>query len=119
MKRRLGDRGERLAARWLAARGHEIIERNFRTRFGEIDLVTRHKDTLVFVEVKTRRGTGFGDPLEAITEKKQEQVRSMAEQYLAGKGDGFVGGFEAVRFDAVGIVLGGDGPSVHHVEDAF
>lgn len=119
MNRRIGGRGEDLAAEWLARKGHEVLERNYRTRYGEIDLVTRHGDTLVFVEVKTRRGTGYGDPLEAITERKRGQVRHMAEQYLAERDEEYVDRFEGVRFDAVGIVLGRDGTVVRHVEDAF
>lgn len=114
-----GERGEELAARLLAGKGYEVLERNYRTRYGEIDLIARHGDTLVFVEVKARRGTGFGDPLEAITPRKQEQVRLMAEQYLAQKGEAFAEDFAQMRFDAVGILLGSRGGKVRHVRDAF
>ena len=76
---------------------------------------------LVFIEVKLRRGTGFGDPLEAVTPKKQTKVRLMAEQYLAKKGEDFSSRFGEMRFDVVGILLlpGADKPQVRHVEDAF
>ncbi len=76
---------------------------------------------LVFVEVKLRRGTAFGDPLEAVTPKKQAKVRLVAEQYLAGKGEAFAARFGEMRFDVVGILLppGADMPEVRHVEDAF
>ncbi len=116
----MGDRGEDLALRYLVKKGYEALERNYRTRHGEIDLVLRGEGALVFVEVKLRKGTGFGDPLEAVTPKKQARIRLMAEQYLAEKEDDFLAGFDEVRFDAVGILLSGAGrPEVRHVEDAF
>jgi putative endonuclease len=76
--RQKGDRGEELALRYLAKKGYEALERNYRTRHGEIDLVVGDERTLVFVEVKLRRGTEFGDSLEAVTPRKQAQVRLMA-----------------------------------------
>jgi putative endonuclease len=106
--------------KYLAKKGYALVERNYRTRRGEIDLVVRSERALVFVEVKLRRGTGFGDPLEAVTPKKQARIRRMAERYLAEKGEDFVAGFEEVRFDVVGILLSGAGkPRVWHIEDAF
>ena len=117
--RETGQRGEALALRYLVREGYEVLERNYRTRYGEIDLVVRRGTTLDFVEVKARRGTGFGEPLEAVTPRKQERVRLMAEQYLAEKGSQFVDGFEEVRFDAVGILVEQGKREVRHVEDAF
>lgn len=118
--RQKGDRGEELAWRYLAEKGYETLERNYRTRHGQIDLVVRGEHVLVFVEVKLRRGTEFGDPLEAVTAKKQAKLRLMAEQYLAERGDDFVAGFDEVRFDVVGILASGAGrPEIRHVEDAF
>ena len=117
--REAGEMGEALALRYLEKRGYEVLERNYRTRYGEIDLVVRRGGTLVFVEVKARRGTGFGEPLEAVTPRKQEQVRLMAEQYLAEKGPDFAEGFEEMRFDAVGVLVRAGGREVRHVEDAF
>lgn len=105
---------------YLAKKGYVPIERNYRTRYGEIDLIARDHTTLVFVEVKLRRGTNFGDPLEAVTPRKQEKVRRVAERYIAEKGEDFVSGFEEMRFDAVGILLTGSGkPDIRHVKDAF
>ncbi len=115
-RQRIGDRGEALALRYLAKKGYTLVERNYRTRFGEIDLIVRDKGALVFVEVKLRRGTDFGDPLEAVTPRKQARIRRVAELYLAEKGAGFD---EEVRFDVVGILLGVGKPKVRHVEDAF
>ncbi len=119
-RRRVGNRGEALALRYLVKKGYTPVERNYRTRRGEIDLILNDGNTLVFVEVKLRRGTGFGDPLEAVTPRKQARIRLIAEQYLAEKGEDFAGGFDAMRFDVVGILLTrSDNPEVRHVEDAF
>ncbi len=113
--RRAGDRGEDLAVRYLTGAGYELVERNYRTRYGEIDLILRDGETLVFVEVKLRRGTGYGDPLESVTLRKQAQVRAIAEQYL----DEAQPEFEELRFDVVGILAGGGAPGITHVKDAF
>jgi putative endonuclease len=106
---------------YLQEQGYALVERNYRTRHGEIDLVVRGEKSLVFVEVKLRHGTGFGDPLEAVTPKKQDKVRMMAEQYLAEKGEDFSASFDEVRLDVVGILLlpGVEKPEVQHIEDAF
>jgi putative endonuclease len=66
----------------LSQRGYTLVERNYRTRRGEIDLIMRQDDAIVFVEVKLRRGSGFGDPLEVVTLHKQNTLRSIAEHYL-------------------------------------
>ena len=91
------------------------MERNYRTRHGELDLIMRQNNTLVFVEVKLRRTTGFGDPLEAVTPHKQAKIRSLAEYYLLVRKPAF----DTVRFDVVGILLGNGPPHVRHIEDAF
>ena len=104
-RRRIGDRGEVLALGYLVEKGYAPVERNYRTRRGEIDLILNDGNTLVFVEVKLRRGTGFGDPLEAVTARKQTRIRLIAEQYLAEKGEDFSDNFDAVRFDVVVILV--------------
>lgn len=91
------------------------MERNYRTRYGEIDLILRSGDTLVFVEVKLRRGREFGDPLEAVTPRKQATIRSIAEQYMAERDPEL----EDLRFDVVGILDSKGAPVIRHVEDAF
>ena len=111
--------GEGLALRFLVGKGYEVLERNYRSRRGEIDLILRRDGVLIFVEVKARRGRVFGDPLEAITPAKQAQVRLMAEAYLAERGAEFVDGFEEIRFDAVGILVVDGANEIRHVEDAF
>lgn len=83
--RQIGDKGEQAVADWLAADGHEIIARNWRTRYCEIDIVSVKGEVLYFTEVKYRKNDDFGDGLAAITTKKQRQMRFAAELFLAGK----------------------------------
>ena len=83
--RQIGDKGEQAAADWLTARGHEIVARNWRTRYCEIDIVSVKDEVLYFTEVKYRKNDDFGDGLAAITAKKQRQMRFAAELFLAGK----------------------------------
>ncbi len=77
-RRALGAWGERLAARYLREHGLAIVDRNWRCRYGEIDIVARDGDCLVFCEVKTRSGEGFGAPFEAVTWRKQRRLRQLA-----------------------------------------
>lgn len=81
-RQRLGRTGERLAAEALIGRGYRILERNFRCSYGEIDLVAEDEHDLVFVEVKTRRGTLYGRPEEAVTLHKQRKLLEVASSYL-------------------------------------
>jgi putative endonuclease len=99
----------------LTRRGYRLVERNYRTRRGEIDLIVHKGDVVVFVEVKLRRSTGFGDPLEAVTPRKQATLRLLAERYLADH----QADFDTVRFDVIGILAGRDDLQVRHIEDAF
>lgn len=115
LNKKVGDEGEEIALRYLLRQGYRLVRRNYRTRHGELDLILRDGDTLVFVEVKLRRGTGFGGPLEAVTGRKQAIIRAVAEQYLAEEQPDF----DEVRFDVVGIRLGGASTRMEHVEGAF
>src|SRR2546428_8317402 len=98
----LGEEGERAAARFLEARGYRILERNYRTRRGEIDLIAEDGRMLVFVEVKVRLDDRFGGPAAAITRAKQARIALLAQQYLVWRR----GGGRACRF-GVGVVSGG------------
>lgn len=119
----LGDRGEALAADYLEARGYRVLERNYRYERAEVDLVCflpaddyEAGGQLVFVEVKTRTGLGFGSPEAAVTPEKQRQLRKAAEAYLHERR---LEGSPA-RFDVVAVVLHNEGdPAVEHFEDAF
>lgn len=82
-RRTLGRWGESVAATHLEAKGYQLIERNWRCRWGEIDLVLRQGETLVFVEVKTRRGSDFGTPEEGITARKAQKLLQIGQQYVA------------------------------------
>lgn len=82
-KRKFGDWGERIAEFYLKNKGYEIVEKNFYTRYGEIDLVCKKEGRFIFVEVKTRRNRHFGSPEEAVTRKKQEHLIAAAQIYLS------------------------------------
>lgn len=114
-KKSSGAWGEDLALKYMTSRGYKLVERNYRTRYGELDLILRKDELLVFVEVKLRRGIGFGHPLEAVTPHKQATLRSLAEQYLADNDPDF----DTLRFDVVGILADRDEVRVSHIEDAF
>lgn len=108
----LGRYGEELATRYLRDRGMQVIERNWRCTDGEIDIVALDGDCLVVCEVKTRRGTGVGDPLEAVTWEKASRLRRLAAAYLRSR-PGSVG---QVRIDVVGVLAEpGRPPVVRHV----
>jgi putative endonuclease len=113
----LGRDGERLAAEHLERLGYEIVTRNHRTRFGELDLVAADADTLVFVEVKTRRGRGR--PWDALDDRKQRQVRRMAIAYMTEVDDRPKR--RRIRFDAIGVTFDAAGrlASLEHLEGAF
>jgi putative endonuclease len=81
-RRRLGDRGERIAEQFLLQRGYVVLERNYRCQTGEIDLVCRDGDSLAFVEVKIRRGAAFGAPEEAVDRRKMAHIEGACLQYL-------------------------------------
>jgi putative endonuclease len=111
-----GQAGEDLAAAFLKRKGYKILVRNYRQKFGEIDIIASSEGTLVFVEVKTRKNTAFGTPFEAVTEKKQRQIGRVAQDYL-GKNDLFD---KPARFDVVSVLICGDNPPViEHLPNAF
>lgn len=98
----LGRYGEALAVRYLREQGMEVLDRNWRCEHGEVDVVARDGDCLVICEVKTRRGCGFGEPVEAVTFAKAMRLRRLAAAYLAGRGEGARAA--QVRVDVVGIL---------------
>ena len=114
----LGRYGEDLAAQHLRAAGMVVLDRNWRCREGELDAVARDADgTLVFVEVKTRAGTGFGDPAEAVSPVKARRIRALACRWLTERAP--TGGAE-LRFDVISVVRRrGHAPQVTHLRGAF
>jgi len=112
----LGARGEEIAAAYLKGRKFTIVERNFRCKAGEVDIIARDGKTLVFVEVKTRRTLTFGPPQLALTPFKQRQISKAALTWLAKKKL-----FDtSARFDVVAILLPDhEVPVIDHIRDAF
>ena len=107
-----GALAEAAAAQFLTGRGLRLLERNYRCRFGEIDLIMSDGRTLVFVEVRYRRNKSFGGALESITGAKREKLLRAARHYLAALRE-----FPACRFDAV--LLSGDTEELEWIENAF
>jgi putative endonuclease len=121
LRQRLGSTGERLAAEHLERRGFAILERNYRTRWGELDLIAFDGRVLVFCEVKTRRAGGTrGGPLEAVRPAKQVRVRRMASSWLRDRGRERAYA-PVVRCDAIGVTVDASGRlvSLEHLEGAF
>jgi putative endonuclease len=114
---RLGARGEKLACTFLRREGYKILARNFRgRRGGEVDIVCRDDDTLVFVEVKTRTREDFGRPAEAINAAKQKLIARGALAWLQLLDNPDI----LVRFDVVEVIIAGNGePRIELVRDAF
>lgn len=111
--RSVGDRGEQLAVDLAQSLGWEIIERNWRCPSGEIDLVARDDQTLVVVEVKTRRSTRFGAPIEAITPAKLARLKRLAGAYVSTRHVESL----ALRVDVIGILLcANQPPQVQHLQ---
>ena len=115
-RRVVGRRGEDAAAAWYVAAGYQILDRNWRVREGEIDLVVRAGRTVAFCEVKTRRGDAFGLPAEAVTVRKQQRLRTLAVRWLAAHDAAAA----ALRFDVAAVRPDGHGGwLVEMLTDAF
>ncbi len=107
-----GERAERIAAGYLQRKGLALIETNYRCRWGEIDLVLRDRDTIVFLEVKLRRSASFGGAAYSVTPRKQARIIAAARHYLAGKKE------MPCRFDVV-LLERLDPPRIEWIRDAF
>ena len=107
-----GEPAEHLAAAFLERRGLKVVARNYRSRFGEIDLIAEHRDTLVFVEVRARKSGAFGGAAASITGAKRRRLLAAARHYLARAGFR-----RPCRFDVV--LLRGDEPEIEWIENAF
>ena len=114
-RRRKGALWEGEAARYLEEAGYEIVERNYRTRAGEIDLIAHKGNLLVFVEVKMRSSEAFGRPEEAIDSRKQKKIIEIAQLYLAEHPCPA----QDIRFDVIAITSRGADRNIEHFEDAF
>ena len=114
-KQILGKEGEKIAEQYLKKKGYKLVARNYRCPVGEIDLIALDRRVIVFVEVKTRTGHGFGTPLEAVEFRKQRKMIQAAEYFLSAKK---LHEREA-RFDVVGISWLQVEPLVEHIQNAF
>jgi putative endonuclease len=114
-KKELGKKGEAVAVRFLKKEGYRIIEKNYICKMGEMDIIAREKDTLAFIEVKTRTTTEFGPPQLAVNSSKQRKLSKVALNYLKEKR------LEEVkaRFDVVAILLCQKGEAIELIKDAF
>jgi putative endonuclease len=110
-----GKRGEELAATYLAEAGYRIIEHNYRCLFGEIDIVAEDGETLVFVEVKSRRSDAYGDPQLAVGHQKQKKISRVAMHYLEEKRLCH----RPARFDVVAVKLLHTGHRIELIRNAF
>ena len=111
----LGSKGEQLGAEFLRKRGYEIIARNFRYERGEIDIIAQKDKLISFCEVKTRKSDSYGRGEDAVDSRKQNQIRKVAEGYIAGKE---LEGYE-FRFDVVVVEIRRNSTKIRIIEDAF
>jgi putative endonuclease len=114
-RRALGADGERLAAQWYEEHGYEILDRNWRRREGEVDLIVRLGKTVAFCEVKTRTTDRFGSGAESVLEAKQRRIRRLAARWLSELTPASGRARVDVRFDVVSITAG----RIEVIEDAF
>ncbi len=110
-----GELGERIAERWLRARGWRVLARRFRSGRRDLDLVVARDGVVAFVEVKARRGTAFGDPVQAVHWRKQRELARSALVWLDRHGRPDL----PCRFDVIGVLVEGSRVRVRHVENAF
>ena len=110
----LGKKGEALTYAYLKKKKYKIIARNYKNVIGEIDIIAKDKDYIVFVEVKSRMSRAFGDPLESVNQEKQNMIRQVAMLYLKEKKI-----LETnARFDVISV-LGDNFEDIRHIENAF
>lgn len=107
-RKELGQAGEKMAEVFLQKQGYRILARNYQTPYGEIDLIAREARTTVFIEVRTRRATGFGTPIESLTRKKISHWEKSASSYLQKSGESD----QPIRFDFIGVDLSGKAPKI-------
>lgn len=109
-----GKEGEQLAVEYLAGKGYEIVERNWRFKKNEIDIIAREGDVLVFVEVKTRHENYLVEPELSVSNQQQRAIITAANAYIVEKD------FDCEsRFDIISIVISSEGTNIKHIDDAF
>jgi putative endonuclease len=110
----LGEKGEELAREYLKKHGYKIIEQNYKTPFGEIDVIAQENNILVFIEVKTRESIEFGLPFESVTRRKRRKIANVALSYLKRFQD-----LPPCRFDVLSICCNNTEPEFELIKDAF
>ena len=110
-----GNIGEDIVAKYLEEKGYEIIERNFRCKLGEIDIIAQDKEEIVFIEVKTRKILSYGNPADSVNEPKQKHIYKAAEYFLLinNKLDDFT------RIDVIEVYLNDTGYKINHIKKAI
>ena len=111
----LGARGEEAAAEYLSSRGYTIVAQNYRCPVGEIDLIARKDGCLIVCEVKTRRSSSVGEPLEAVGHRKQDRLRRLGEYYWQFETDRTL----PLRFDVLALCVKGGGFDITHLTDVL
>ena len=114
-RQRIGKKGEAAAVRFLKKSGYKILEQNYRTQLGEIDIIAKDRQTIVFIEVKTRRSLNYGSPKMAITSKKQRSISMTALYYLKINDQSHAD----ARFDVVTVFTGGNQVDIDIIKNAF
>lgn len=115
LRHMLGKTGEDLAVRYLRKKGYVILETNYRNSLGEIDIIAKERDTIVFVEVKTRKNNRFAHPKEAVTNKKQKTISRVAQAWLKQKKKTDA----KARFDVVAILADQNNNEIELIKHAF
>ncbi len=116
-RKEVGAKGEKLAVKLLKRKGYKIVQRNYKCKLGEIDIIAKKDGTLVFAEVKTRQTKEFGPPQYAITAAKRKQISKVALFYIKKKRLRE----QSCRFDVIAITFSSESrkPNVEHIENAF
>jgi len=112
---KLGRKGEEEAEKFLKKKGYRILERNFRVKGGEIDIVAEKSGEIVFVEVRTRTSSEFMEPIESITPAKRKRLRRAAEVFLLSRGLEL----NPCRFDFISVVVNGSKFKIEHMENVY
>lgn len=117
MNRRIGSIGEKLAANYIKKKGYNILDCNYRTKLGELDIVAKKQDIIVFIEVKTRTSSVYGMPSEAVNYKKQQTIQKLSQQYILYQK--LNKNCFSYRFDVIEVKLIGKKYKIDHIENAF
>ena len=114
-RKQVGNKGESLAEDYIKRKGYKIIQRNYRCRLGEIDIIAKDDDTIVFIEVRTKQNENFGSPQDSVTSTKMSKISKTALSFIQEKN---LSGF-SYRFDFIAITFSQGKPNIEHIENAF